>query len=358
MRTVHVPASVPYDVQIGPGLLAGLGDTLRALFPRAGRYLVVTDDQVGPLWLQKVVCPLSAADLPFSVYTLPHGEASKTAEKLVDILNFAATEHFTRSDVFLALGGGMVGDLTGFAAACYMRGVAYVQLPTTLLAAIDSSVGGKTAVDLPAGKNLMGAFWQPRAVVCDTDTLSTLPQADFISGCAEVIKTAVLFDEPLFAQLERTGRDFDREELIARCVGHKRDVVAEDEFDTGRRALLNLGHTLGHAVEAESNYSLSHGQAVAIGLAVVCRAAAKTGVCAADVAARVDAILEKFGLPIRTDAPFPALMERMLSDKKRSGGTINVIGSTINVIVPEAIGRCAIRPMGTDGAAAFMKAGL
>ena len=139
---------------------------------------------------------------------------------------------------------------------------------------------------------------------------------------------------------------------------HKRDVVAEDEFDTGRRALLNLGHTLGHAVEAESDFSLSHGQAVAIGLAVVCRAAAKSGICAAGVPARVDGILEKFGLPTRTDAPFPALMERMLSDKKRAGGKTSVIGGTINVIVPEAIGRCIIRPMGTDQTAAFMKAGL
>ena len=351
MNMVHIPASTPYDVQIGPGLLGSLGDTVKALCPRAGRCLVVTDDAVGPLWLKKAAEPLSAVQIPFSVYTLPHGEASKTAEKLVDILNFAAAEHFTRADVFLALGGGMVGDITGLAAACYMRGVDYIQLPTTLLAAVDSSVGGKTAVDLPAGKNLMGAFWQPRAVVCDTDALSTLPQADFLSGCAEVIKTAVLFDAGLFALLEQTGPAFDRESVIARCVAHKRDVVAEDERDTGRRALLNLGHTLGHAVEAESGFALTHGQAVAIGTAVVCRAAAKNGLCPPEVPVRVDALLEAFGLPIRTDAPFDGLMARMLSDKKRSGGAIGVV-------VPETIGRCAVRPMATDKAAAFMKAGL
>ena len=351
MSTVHIPASAPYDVQIGPGLLCGLGDTLKALCPKAGRYLVVTDDAVGPLWLAIVRDSLQKADLSFSAYTLPHGEASKTADHLVKILNFAASEHFTRADVFLALGGGMVGDLAGFAAACYMRGVAYIQLPTTLLAAIDSSVGGKTAVDLPAGKNLMGAFWQPKAVLCDTDTLRTLPEADFTSGCAEVIKTAILFDEPLFRQLEREGKDFDRQALIARCVEHKRDVVAEDERDTGRRVLLNLGHTLGHAVEAESGFSLTHGQAVAIGTATVCRAAAKYGLCLPEVPERVDALLQKFGLPIRTDAPFDALMERMLSDKKRAGGTISVV-------VPEKLGRCAVRPMATDEAAAFMKAGL
>ena len=351
MRTIHVPVSAPYDVQIGPGLLNGLGQTVQALCPKASRCLVVTDDEVGSLWLRKASHFLCAAGLPFSVYTLPHGEASKTAQSLVDLLNFAASERFTRSDLFLALGGGMVGDLTGLAAATYMRGVSYIQIPTTLLAAIDSSVGGKTAVDLPAGKNLMGAFWQPKHVLCDTDVLSTLPEEVFASGCAEVIKTAVLFDPTLFDRLSRDGPAFDREAVIARCVGHKRDVVAEDERDTGRRALLNLGHTLGHAAEAESGFSLSHGQAVAIGMATVCRAAAKYGICDGSVPEQVDAVLERFGLPTHADAPFPALRDRMLSDKKRAGGVIRVI-------VPERIGLCAIRPMGIDEAAAFMKAGL
>ena len=351
MTTVHVPVSVPYDVEIGPGLLSGLGDKVNALCPKASRFLVVTDDTVGPLWAQKALDSLAAAGLAAAVYTLPHGEASKTAASLIDILNFAAAEHLTRSDAFLALGGGMVGDLTGLAAATYMRGVAYIQIPTTLLAAVDSSVGGKTAVDLPAGKNLMGAFWQPRHVLCDTDTLSTLPDADFTSGCAEVIKTAVLFDEELFEELSRDGKAFDRESLIARCVAWKRDIVAEDERDTGRRALLNLGHTLGHAVEAESGFALSHGQCVAIGMATVCRAAAKGGLCVSDVPEKVDAVLEKFGLPIRTDIPLDRLMERMLSDKKRAG-------ATVSVIVPEAIGRCAIRPMDRAALQDLMKAGL
>ncbi len=351
MKTVHVPASAPYDVLIGPGLLSSLGSRVRDLCPKAGRYLLVTDDNVGPLWADACVKSLDAAGLAGDAYTLPHGEASKTAQSLVEILNFAAERRLTRSDMFIALGGGMTGDLTGFAAATYMRGVDYIQIPTTLLAAIDSSVGGKTAVDLPAGKNLMGAFWQPRLVLCDTETLSTLPETDFASGCAEVIKTAILFDEPLFAQLEREGRDFDREALIARCVEHKRDVVAEDEFDTGRRALLNLGHTLGHAVEAESGFALTHGQAVAVGTAVVCRAAAQYGVCPPDLPARVDALLEKFGLPIRTAYPLDILLERMLSDKKRAG-------AAVNVIVPEAIGRCGIRPMDRQALYDFMKAGL
>ncbi len=351
MKKVHVPVSTPYDVAVGPGLLESLGKTVKSLCPKAGRYVLVTDTGAGPNWASMATDSLDSVGFAGDTFTLPQGEASKTAANLIDLLNFAAAHRTTRSDVFVALGGGMVGDLTGLAAATYMRGAAYIQCPTTLLAAVDSSVGGKTAVDLPAGKNLMGAFWQPRAVLCDTDTLTTLPEDVFTAGCAEVIKTAVLFDEPLFDLLAREGRSFDREAVITRCVEHKRDVVAEDEFDTGRRALLNLGHTLGHAAEAESSFALSHGQAVAIGLAVVCRAAAKTGICAADVPTRVDAILEKFGLPTHTDAPFPALMDRMLTDKKRAGGTINII-------VPEAVGRCAIRPMDTDQAAAFMKAGL
>ena len=351
MTTVHVPVSAPYDVEIDPGLLAGLGDKARALCPRAVRYLLVTDDAVGPLWAQKAVDSLDAAGVKGAVYTLPHGEASKTADSLLKILNFAASEHLTRTDLFLALGGGMVGDLTGLAAAVFLRGVAYIQIPTTLLAAVDSSVGGKTAVDLPAGKNLMGAFWQPKYVLCDTDALATLPEDIFTAGCAEVIKTAVLFDEELFELLSADGKGFDRESVIARCVAWKRDVVAEDERDTGRRALLNLGHTLGHAVEACSDFSLSHGQSVAVGLAVICRACAERGLCGPDVPYRVDALLTKFGLPTRTDISLDALMEKMLSDKKRTGGTINLI-------VPEWIGSCRVLPMDTGEVYDFMREGL
>ena len=351
MRTVTVPTAAADDVEIGAGLLPHMGEKVRALCPKATRFVLVTDDTVGPLWADAALESLKQTGLAGDIYALPHGEASKTAGNLVALLNFAAARRMTRSDVFLALGGGMVGDLTGFAAATYMRGVDYIQIPTTLLAAIDSSVGGKTAVDLPAGKNLMGAFWQPRLVLCDTDTLSTLPEKDFISGCAEVIKTAVLFDGMLFDRLTQDGRDFDRNEIIARCVTHKRDVVAQDERDTGRRALLNLGHTLGHAVEACSDFALTHGQAVAIGMAVVSRAAAKHVICAPDTAERIVSLLKDFGLPTSTDIPLDTLMEKMLSDKKRSG-------ATVHVIVPERIGACAIRPMVTDELYIFMKAGL
>ncbi len=352
MNAIHVPTGSPYDVCIGPGLLSELGPSVRALYPKAVRVLLVTDSTVEPLFAAPAADSLRAAGLAADTYVLPSGEASKTAERLVELLNFAAAHGLTRSDVFVALGGGMTGDITGLAAAVYMRGLPYIQVPTTLLAAVDSSVGGKTAVDLPAGKNLMGAFWQPGLVLCDTDLLSTLPEGVFLSGCAEVIKYAVLFDSALFDRLDRDGPAFDREAVITQCVGFKRDVVAEDERDTGgRRALLNLGHTLGHAVEACSGFALSHGQSVAVGMAVVSRAAAQAGICGQEDARRVCGLLERFGLPTATDIPMDRLMEKMLSDKKRSG-------NKVSVIVPERIGQCSVRPMGPDELRQFMKAGL
>ena len=351
MKTIHVPASAPYDVKIGPGLLPSLGRELKTLCPRAERVLLVSDSAVFPLHGEAALSALREAGLKAEAFVFPAGEASKTAETLLQLLNAATAFRLTRSDAMIALGGGVTGDLTGFGAAVYMRGIPYIQVPTTLLASVDSSVGGKTAVDLPAGKNLMGAFWQPRLVLCDTELQRTLPDTAFTDGCAEVIKTAVLFDPELFEILVRDGKSFDREEVIARCVEHKRNIVAEDEFDTGRRGLLNLGHTLGHAVEACSDFALSHGRAVAIGTATVARAAAKAGFCAEDIPGRITALLEAFGLPTETDIPIDRLMEPMLSDKKRSG-------STVSVIVPEAIGRCAQRPMDGETLKNFMESGL
>ena len=238
-----------------------------------------------------------------------------------------------------------MGDLTGFAAATYLRGIRFVQIPTTLLAAVDSSVGGKTAIDLPAGKNLVGAFWQPSLVLCDTDTLTSLPQDIFIDGCAEVIKYGILYDEPFFSYLESTGPDFDREMVIARCVEMKRDVVMEDEFDTGARMKLNLGHTIGHGVEASSSFSLSHGKSVAIGMAIVSRASH----CPDN--SRIIGILKRFGLPTATQTNAETLFRYALSDKKRSGGTVNLI-------IPRAIGNCEIVSTPVEEILSFIEEGL
>lgn len=351
MTAIDIPASAPYQAVIGPGILPTLGEALRSLCPQAARAVLVTDDSVYPLHGAAALESLREAGLEAEAYILPHGEGSKTAQNLIELLNFLTERRLTRSDALAALGGGVIGDLTGFAAAVYMRGIAYIQVPTTLLAAVDSSVGGKTAVDLPAGKNLMGAFWQPRRVICDTALLDTLPPEIFTDGCAEVIKTAVLFDPALFDLLAQSGRDFDRETVIAQCVSHKRDVVAGDEFDTGRRGLLNLGHTLGHAAEACSGFSLSHGRAVAIGMAAVCRASARAGICERDLPERVCRVLSDFGLPTETDIPIERLMGPMLSDKKRSG-------QLVSVVVPERLGQCAFRPMDAGQLRKFMESGL
>ena len=244
-----------------------------------------------------------------------------------------------------ALGGGVVGDITGYAACTYLRGARFIQVPTTLLAQVDSSVGGKTAVNLVSGKNQVGCFYQPSLVLCDPDTLRTLPPEEYRNGCAEVIKYGVLYDPKLFAHLEEKGLSFDREAVITRCVELKRDVVMEDEFDTGARMKLNLGHTVGHGVEAKSHFAISHGKAVAIGMAIVSRASA-----CADTP-RIVALLEKFGLPTRTDYSADDLFSYTLSDKKRSGGTVNLI-------IPRAIGDCAIVPTKVESLKSFIQAGL
>jgi 3-dehydroquinate synthase len=349
--TIDVMASTPYQVEIGQAILPTLGSRLRALCPKAQRAVLVTDDSVFPLHGKPALDSLAQAGLETTHYILPHGESSKTAQNLIELLNFLTGQHLTRSDCLVALGGGVIGDLTGFAAAVYMRGIAYIQVPTTVLSMVDSSVGGKTAVDLPAGKNLMGAFWQPKQVLCDVSLLDTLPPDIFTDGCAEIIKTAVLFDPTLFRLLEQDGRAFDREFVIGTCVGHKRDIVNEDEFDTGRRSLLNLGHTLAHAAEACSDFSLSHGRAVAIGMATVCRAAARAGLCPAELPGQVTALLKKFDLPIETDIPIQRLMIPMLSDKKRSG-------SKVSVVVPRQLGQCELCPMDEPTLQTFMASGL
>lgn len=352
MNTIHVSGTTSeYDVCIGPGLLAQVGARI-APYAVPGQIVLVTDSHVAALHAPALLRSLKDAGFEnVPVFVFPAGESSKNGENYLKLLNFLAENHITRSGCLLALGGGVVGDLAGFAAATYLRGIRCVQLPTTLLAAVDSSVGGKTAIDLPAGKNLAGVFSQPNLVLCDTQAIGTLPRDIFRDGCAEVIKYAVLFDPELFALLARYGLDFPQEEVIARCVRWKRDVVAADEFDRGRRMLLNLGHTVGHAVEACSGYQVSHGQAVAIGMAVVARASAAQGICTGETRDAISSLLERFGLPTATAFDAGALYQAALGDKKRFGGTIHLI-------VPERIGQCAIRPVSLEALAEFLQAGV
>lgn len=342
MNTVHVCASRSYDVKIGAGLLATIGQEVRAV--TTGSVLVVTDETVAPLYLARVYQSLTAAGLRVSTASVPAGERSKCVEYYVNLLNILAAKNLTRTDAVVALGGGVVGDLAGFAAATYLRGLPLVQVPTTLLAMVDSSVGGKTAIDLPAGKNLVGAFHQPSLVLCDPDALNTLPEATFRDGCAEVIKTAILFDPMLFAHLRERGTDFDREYVITRCVECKRDVVCADEFDKGERQKLNLGHTIGHAIEKCSDFSVSHGQAVTIGTAMMARAFYPNP-------AEIEDVLRTFGLPTETAFDAQSLANAALSDKKRAG-------DTLTLVVPRAIGGCTLEKIPVTELQAVIEAGM
>ena len=350
MTVIEVNASRSYPVEIGHGLLPTLGPKVAAL-GNVRKVCIVSESNIWPLYGASADASLHMAGLETCAFIFPAGESSKNGGTFLELLNFLADNRLTRSDVIIALGGGVVGDLAGFAAATYLRGIRFVQVPTTLLAAVDSSVGGKTAIDLPAGKNLAGAFCQPSLVLCDLDSLDTLPEDIFRDGCAEVIKTAILFDEPLFMELVRDGVNFDRERVIAACVRHKRDIAIADEFDRGQRKLLNLGHTFGHAAEALSDFTLSHGKAVAIGTAIAARAAASMGLTDQGTATRIMWLLERFGLPIFTHHSAEILVDAALSDKKRAG-------DTVNLILPIRIGECTISPTSVSELESIIQAGL
>ena len=324
MTTVTVRASRPYEVTIGRGLLDTVGRQAAGQW-KGRSAAVVSDSTVAPLYLNRVKDSLERAGFQVHSFVFPAGEDQKNGGTYLKLLEFLAARRLTRADGLIALGGGVVGDLAGFAAVTFLRGIGFLQLPTTLLAAVDSSVGGKTAIDLTNGKNLAGVFYQPQAVLCDLDTLDTLPAEVFADGCAEVIKYGMIGDPALLARLETVDFRADPEELVARCVAQKRDLVEQDEFDTGARQLLNLGHTLGHGVEACSGYTVSHGRAVAIGMTLVTRAAVAFGRCPAEVLPRLRRLLERYGLPDATAYSAQALYEKTLSDKKRSGDAISLV---------------------------------
>jgi 3-dehydroquinate synthase len=329
-RVVHVGGHHPYHITIGDGLL----DDGIALAARVrGRHvLLVSDTHVAPLYARRVEAALHNArpELRIDRAVIPAGEQAKTLAHFGDVLVSLAGLGATRDACVLALGGGVVGDLAGFAAACWMRGIDCVQLPTTLLAMVDSSVGGKTAVDLPQGKNLVGAFHPPRAVFADTGTLATLPDRELRAGLAEVIKYGAIRDTGFLDWLEAhadalLARDHEAlTEAIARSCQHKAEIVERDPFEHGERALLNLGHTFGHAIEAEQGYSgvgndaLNHGEAVAVGMVLASRLSAHLGMAAAADTERMRALLSRFGLPTAIPAGLEPdlLLARMRLDKK------------------------------------------
>jgi 3-dehydroquinate synthase len=303
-----------------------------------GRTAIVTDETVADLHGRTLLASLNAAGVRSEIIAVPPGEASKSFAELERLMDRLLALGLDRKDVIVALGGGVVGDLAGLAAALYMRGIDFVQVPTTLLAQVDSSVGGKTAIDTPRGKNLVGAFHQPRLVLADIDMLATLPERQLRSGWAEVLKHGLICDAAFFDWLAGTGATgawgdpAALEHAVVRSVEIKAAIVGEDEKEAGRRALLNLGHTFGHAIEAELGFeeaALAHGEAVALGCCMAFRYSAQRGVCTHEDAGRVEAVVEAAGLPTRLGQAGPfsaaALLARMAGDKKAEGGGLTLI---------------------------------
>ena len=334
-RTVEVAGDAPYAITIGPGLLDAAHEENRRRLAEVlrGRHaLIVSDSHVAPLYAGRVAALLHAAkpQLALSRWTMPAGEQEKTLARFGQCLDALASLGATRDAAVIALGGGVVGDLAGFAAACWMRGIDCIQLPTTLLSMVDSSVGGKTAVDLPQGKNLVGAFHPPRAVIADTTVLRTLPDRELRAGLAEVVKYGAIFDAHFLSWLEAHADallardDAALAEAIAKSCESKADVVARDPYERGHRALLNFGHTFGHAIEAEQGYSgtgrdaLNHGEAVAVGMVLAARLSTLLGLATAEDAGRLEALLPRFGLPAAVPSGLDprALIARMRLDKK------------------------------------------
>ena len=338
MIRIPIPCSKPYDVVVGDGLLDRLGELALAAVPASRRALVVTDSNVAPLHLPRALASLCAAGLVAADFTFPAGEASKNERTLFAILGACAAAGLTRTDLVVALGGGVVGDAAGLAGALWLRGIAVAQVPTTLLAAVDSSVGGKTAVNIDAGKNLVGAFHQPSLVVCDPALLATLPAEDFTDGCAEVIKYAFIGAEELRAFLEAHDIRDDPARAIDLSIRRKRDAVAADERDTGERQLLNLGHTIGHAIEMASGFAVRHGHAVAIGMVAAAEGAAACGFAAENAAPAMRRLLRRAGLPVSTRFTADELLPYIGRDKKRAG-------DRLTFVLPVRPGVSELRPL-------------
>ena len=346
-----------YEVLIGPGLIDRAGALLSPHLPRR-RTAVVTDDNVAAHHGERLTAALEAGGIATHLIVVPPGEETKSFTGLQALLDQLLALKLDRSDRIVAFGGGVVGDLAGFAAAIYKRGVDYIQIPTTLLAQVDSSVGGKTAIDTAAGKNLVGAFHQPCAVLADLDVLATLPGREMRAGYAEVLKYGLLGDAAFFAWLETqgeavlAGKPGALAEAVARCVAMKAEIVEEDERDEGRRALLNLGHTFAHALESETGFGggLLHGEAVGIGCALAFRFSVELRLCGAEAAGRAEAALAQAGLPPRLPALAAApceaarLIGHMAQDKKADGGLVFILARAIGeALVARGMDREALR---------------
>jgi 3-dehydroquinate synthase len=332
-----------YDIIIGQGILGAAAEYL-APFVKGRKCLLLTDSNVGPIYAKKTSEMLADAGAEAFIFSFPAGEEHKTLETVGNICSHAVKCGLDRSSLIVALGGGVCGDIAGFASSIYMRGINFIQIPTTLLAAVDSSVGGKTGADLPEGKNLIGAFWQPKLVLMDPEALTTLPAKEIRCGLAEVVKYGIIMDAPLFAELEQNTDKLNAVnlqfyiEIIARCCELKAQVVAADERENGLRAILNYGHTFGHAVELVSNFAIAHGEGVSIGMNMAAELAVQAGLLSQAAAARQRELLKKFALPcsLSPGSDPEKIYAGMLKDKKKTG-------SRLNLVIPLDIGKVEIK---------------
>ena len=350
MNCIHVDTGKPYDVLIDRGALPRIGEILRNHHSPC-KVAMITDDIVKTLHGKTVIASLEKSGFEVCCFAFPNGELSKNLDTFENILCFLSGSDITKSDLVLALGGGVVGDLAGFAAASYLRGIEYIQVPTTLIAAVDSSVGGKTGLNLPTGKNLCGAFHQPSLVLIDCDCLATLPELQFTDGISEAIKYGVIADESLFETMKSGEAHAHIDEIVMRCVQLKAEIVTEDEHDTGRRRLLNFGHTFGHAIELCSGYSISHGHAVGIGIVMAAKGAWKLGISKENCTPAIEESLKTYKLPQKTSFSADELVSVMLGDKKR-------LGDTISLILPERIGLCRTHNIPVSELNAFVRCAI
>ncbi|ARP50970.1 MULTISPECIES: 3-dehydroquinate synthase [Caproicibacterium] len=335
--TITVHTNPSYDILIENNCIRQIGPYATTLLPAAKRCVVVADTHTAPLYADTVLRSLQTAGILASLVTFPAGEQSKNLSTISRLYAAFSQSNLTRSDFAVALGGGVCGDMTGFAAATWLRGIPFIQIPTSLLAQVDSSVGGKTGVDLPEGKNLVGAFHQPSLVLIDPHTLSSLPTAFFSDGMGEVIKYGCIRSRALFERLETEDCRKYLPEVIAACVDIKRQVVEKDERDTGERAILNFGHTFGHALETLQNYhGLTHGAAVGVGMVLITRMSEQNGMTAPGTANRIAALLHRYGLPSVCTESMQDLISATAHDKKSTG-------NSVKLILLKDIGHCCIQ---------------
>ncbi|MGN0550908.1 MAG: 3-dehydroquinate synthase [Acutalibacteraceae bacterium] len=325
MKTLNVKTGRSYNIYIKRGIISDCGKYIKEI-SNAQRVMVISDTNVAPIYSDIVISSLKKYGYEAFSFVFSAGEQSKKLETIESMYNALADNSFSRSDLIVALGGGVTGDMAGFAAATYQRGVSFVQIPTSLLAQVDSSVGGKTGVDIAQGKNLVGAFWQPSLVLIDPDTLKTLPQMFINDGMAEVIKYGCIKSSALFEKLEKENAMDIIDDVIYECVDIKRQVVENDEREKGERMLLNFGHTLGHSLEKVYNYTaLTHGQAVAIGMALITGSSESKGLTQKGTLERLLKLIRKYNLPTSDKTDIRAIAENALTDKKSSGNDISIV---------------------------------